>query len=86
MEMTITNNDAVNALVVEHRGLLPQTTIAAGGGAAIFGMTILDLLAQEDKGNPGWKYLDNLVKQGDIVVAFAADADQQSVVDAANQV
>lgn len=86
MEMTITNNDAINPLVVDFRGLLDRTTIAAGGGASIFGVSLFDLQYGEDTGNPAWKYLDNLVKQGDIVITFAADADQQSVVDAANEV
>jgi len=86
MIMTITNNNATDALAVAFRKLLPATTIAAGGGAATFGCTIFDLQAQEDKGNPAWKYLDYLVKKGDVVVAFAADANQQSVVDAANEV
>lgn len=86
MIMTITNNNATTALDVEFRKLIPATTIAAGGGSATFGVTMLDLMAQHEKGNPGWKYLDWLVKKGDVTVGFAADATQQSVVDEANEV
>lgn len=86
MIMTITNNDPAVDLDVEFRKLLPATTVAAGGGTADFGVTIFDLQAQEDKGNPAWKYLDWLIKKGTVAITFAADANQQSVVDAANEV
>jgi len=86
MIMTITNNHATDALTVSFRKLLPETTIAAAGGSEDFGVSILDLQAQHDKGNPAWKYLDSLIKTGVVAVTFAADANQQSVIDAANEV
>jgi len=85
MIMTITNLSSTTALSVGFRKLIDTTSIAASG-AATFGVSMADLFAQADAGNPGWKYLDNLVKDGKATVAFAADANDVNVLDEANEV
>jgi len=84
MIMTITETAGV-ALDIEFRGCIPATTIAIAGNAT-FGVSMADLFAQADAGNPAWKYLDTLVKKGQATIAFAADADDVNVLDEANEV
>ena len=85
MIMTITEATTTDSLTVAFRGLVDSTTIAPSGSAT-FGVSMADLFAQADAGNPGWKYLDNLVKDGLATITFAADANDVNVLDEANEV
>jgi hypothetical protein len=85
MIMTITEATTTDSLDVEFRGCVPATTIAPSGSAT-FGVSMADLYAQADAGNPAWKYLDTLVKKGLATITFAADANDVNVLDEANEV
>ena len=62
-------------------------TLAGSGGTLTRAVCISDLLAREVEGDPSWKILDQLVKDGTVTtITFAADADDLDVLDEANEV
>ena len=58
-----------------------------GGGAdtAALGVSMEDLLRGEDFGNPAYKRLNLLEQEGKATVAIGVDADDENVLDEANE-
>jgi hypothetical protein len=81
MIMTITNLSATVPLVVGY----PLNDTLAGAAAAVIGVSMADLMFGEDRGDPAYKRLDMHVQKGEATVALAADADDATVIDAANE-
>lgn len=57
-------------------------TIAASGSVAL-GVNLADLTNGEEKGNPAWKPLNDMIKKGLITVAYADDALTSDTLDKA---
>jgi len=82
MIATVTNLSSTDAVVVPFPF---NVTIAASGNVQL-GVSMADLYEGEDKGDAAWKRLNDMIHKGQISVAFAADAQNVGVVDAANEV
>jgi len=65
-----------------------ETALAGGGGTVATAVSMSDLFAREQvEGDPSWKILDQLVKDGTVTtITFAADANDLDVLDEANEV
>jgi len=85
MIMTITNTSGAS-LSIGFKGLVPEQTLAAAG-TYVAGMSMSDLYGEGfTKGYSPAMYLDDLIKKGDITVAFATNAASVTTEDAANEV
>jgi hypothetical protein len=81
MIMTVTNLSATDPLVV---GFPINRTIPASGNVAL-GVSVRDLMFGEDIGDPAYKRLDELARKGLATVAVAVDANDNNVLDKANE-
>lgn len=65
-----------------------EAVLAGGGGTLARNVSMSDLFAREAiEGDPSWKILDQLIKDGQVTtITFAADADDLDVLDEANEV
>lgn len=89
MLMTFTRTPAGNATIPKIAKCVHEaTTIAGSGGTVVRAVSMSDLFAREQvEGDPSWKILDQLVKDGIVTtITFAADADDLDVLDEANEV
>jgi hypothetical protein len=82
MIATVTNLSATDPVVVGHPF---NVTIAASGNVAL-GVSMDDLLKGEDQGDAAYKRLNRQINIGEITVAFAADAESNDTLDAANAI
>ncbi len=79
MLLTVTNNLAVAQTV----GFPINRTLAAAASVQL-GVSLRDLEHGEDVGDPAWRRLDALVRKGDLTLALAVDANETSILQAAN--
>ena len=89
MIMTLTRTPVGTAVVPPiPKCIHAETTLAGGGSTDLFAVSMSDLFAREAvEGDPSWKILDQLVKDGTVTtITFAADADDLDVLDEANEV
>lgn len=90
MIMTFTRNTPVTSATIPKipRCVHEPVTIAGGGGTVVRAVNLTDLFAREAvEGDPSWKILDQLVKDGIVqTITFAADPADLDVVDEANEV
>jgi hypothetical protein len=87
--MTLTRTPAGDVTIPAIAKCIPaEATLAGGGGTLDYACQMSDLFAREAvEGDPSWKILDQLVKDGYVsTITFAADADDLNVVDEANEV
>jgi hypothetical protein len=84
MIVTITNQLAVPLTV----GYPFNVTLTENGGAAdaaALGMTVHDLVEGDAKGDPAYKRIDRLRQIGSLTVAVAVDANDNNILDEANE-
>lgn len=89
MIMTFTRTPAGNVTLPKIAKVLhAETALAGSGGTVDVAVSMSDLFAREAvEGDPSWKILDQLVKDGTVTtITFAADADDLDVLDEANEV
>ena len=89
MIMTFTRTPAGDVTLPKIAKVLhTETALAGGGGTATAAVSMSDLFAREAvEGDPSWKILDQLVKDGTVTtITFAADANDLDVLDEANEV
>ena len=85
MIITIENQTAAPLEV----GFPINKTLAANGDPgddAILGVSGRDLLHGEDIGDPAYKRLNLLKQQGSITMSIAVDANDENILDEANEV
>lgn len=89
MIMTLTRTPAGSVEVPAIPKCIPvAATLAGSGGTLDYAVSMSDLFAREQvEGDPSWKRLDNLVKDGTVTtITFAADPNDFDVLDEANEV
>jgi len=89
MLMTMTRTPAGNVTIPKIAKVnSAAATLAGGGGTLVRAVSMSDLFAREQvEGDPSWKILDQLVKNGTVTtITFAADANDLDVLDEANEV
>lgn len=79
MIATVTNLSATASVDVP----FPFNRTLAPSGSFALGVNLADLNNGEEKGNPAWKPLNDMIKKGQITVAYADDAATRDTYDRA---
>jgi len=89
MIMTFTRTPVGNVTIPAIAKCVHAAAVLAGGGGTLLrNVSMSDLFAREQvEGDPSWKILDQLIKDGTVsTITFAADVDDLNVLDEANEV
>jgi NADPH:quinone reductase-like Zn-dependent oxidoreductase len=79
MIATVTNLSATDSVDVP----FPFNRTLAASGSVALGVNLADLNNGEEKGNPAWKPLNDMIKKGQISVTYADDAATRDTFDRA---
>ena len=79
MLATVTNLSASASVDVP----FPFNRTLAPSGRVVLGVDLADLTNGEEKGNPAYKPLNDMIKKGQITVAYADDALTSNTLDRA---
>jgi len=70
MLATVTNLSSTDSVDVP----FPFNRTIAASGNVVLGVNMADLNARSETGNPPWRVLNDMIKKGQITVAYADDA------------
>lgn len=79
MLATVTNLSSTDPVYVP----APFDVTIAASGNVVRGVNLSDLQGREDTGNPNWKVLNDMIKKGQITIAYADDAATRDTLDRA---